>query len=1163
LDLEADLGIDSVQRAEIWGKLVADFGLDPEARPSSIKTITELATELEKLSGSGSSTIESTAAPAPVQAVTVPAVDRETWIKRAKSTLAESTGYPEDMLGEELDLEADLGIDSVQRAEIWGKLVADFGLDPEARPSSIKTITELATELEKLSGSGSSAIESTAAPAPVQAATVPAADRETWIKRAKSTLAESTGYPEDMLGEELDLEADLGIDSVQRAEIWGKLVSEFGLDPEARPNSIKTITELATELEKLSGTGASEPAAVADVPSSAPVQTAPAVDIETWVKRAKSTLAESTGYPEDMLGEELDLEADLGIDSVQRAEIWGKLVSEFGLDSEAKPNSIKTITELANELSRLSSPAKTEAATQTVEVKSEAAVVNNEDGNRLFYSGFRTLEKEEIEPFYCQNLLVITADARTAKKWTEKIVSDGRKTEVVSNTDLLKLSEDKIAALVKDVDTILYVGHGKVVSSKAEGSKLSDLILKETSNIYKTFRVLAPSIRENSVRLLCPVTQDGAFGAYSGEAAVQGAFPAGFLRALSYEMPKVRFQIVDTGKLSWLEAAETMINTAFNCLEAGLLNGQWVRPSLRAVAPDAEVNSPLEKGDLVLVTGGARGIVFECVYRLAKKTGCSLILTGRTEPASGDEEWINADDKSIDSVLRQLEIKLVKEDGMNLGDAKRYTASCRSKWEVYKNLKKLEADGIEAVYKRCDVSNLESLKELIDDVTKDKEIRGIVHGAGVQKSKLFEDLKDEAISLTMKTKMVPLFLFQELVDFSKLRLFSAFGSIAGLFGNAGQSDYALANDMLASALISIGKKTGVFAQTVEWNAWSGTGMVTAAESKRFKELGLHPLEIEEGSELYLQAVLSTRLPRLAAFNKDASFASEREISDWSVPGNPISSLRKPGEDFINFDIYRDTYIEQHLVRDEPVVPGTFTTEIFSEFKDDDKKVLKDVSFRRPVRVRGGNLDVEVLKQNDQLVLLPKDRPSIEGPALMNLSFAKASLGTPAKIAKKDLPDFTKEILDSLREEAKESKASFYTKLDEGHSAALKTGPVFRGVCSAFEKDNIFYSLLRLTDDAKKIFAVPGDFIINPVMADMAIQAGAAWGMLRYDVMAIPYSIGELKVYKAPETAETIAVCREIDINPDEAKMDIIVREPDGKLVFTMREVVLKTISAKA
>ena len=135
-----------------------------------------------------------------------------------------------------------------------------------------------------------------------------------------------------------------------------------------------------------------------------------------------------------------------------------------------------------------------------------------------------------------------------------------------------------------------------------------------------------------------------------------------------------------------------------------------------------------------------------------------MLLTGRTTPAAGDEEWLNTDNEDIDGVLRKLEISLVKEQGMNLGDAKRYAAACRSRWEVNRNLKKLAADGIDAVYKCCDVSNRESLKTLIDEVTQDGEIRGVVHGAGVQKSKLFEDLKDDAISLTMSTKMVPLFL---------------------------------------------------------------------------------------------------------------------------------------------------------------------------------------------------------------------------------------------------------------------------------------------------------------------------------------------------------------------------------------------------------------------
>ena len=143
--------------------------------------------------------------------------------------------------------------------------------------------------------------------------------------------------------------------------------------------------------------------------------------------------------------------------------------------------------------------------------------------------------------------------------------------------------------------------------------------------------------------------------------------------------------------------------------------------------------------------------------------------------------------------------------------------------------------------------------------------------------------------------------------------------------------------MLASAVTVMGRQAGIFAQTVEWTAWSGTGMVTDAESKRFKEAGLYPVSVEDGSALYLQAVLQTRLPRVAAFNKGAAFAGQREISPWSAGGIPRRTLRTGSDGTVGFDVTGDVYINQHLVRREPVVPGTFTTEILSEFKTDPKK----------------------------------------------------------------------------------------------------------------------------------------------------------------------------------------------------------------------------------
>ena len=92
-----------------------------------------------------------------------------------------------------------------------------------------------------------------------------------------------------------------------------------------------------------------------------------------------------------------------------------------------------------------------------------------------------------------------------------------------------------------------------------------------------------------------------------------------------------------------------------------------------------------------------------------------------------------------------------------------------------------------------------------------------------------------------------------------------------------------------------------------------------------------------------------------------------------------------------------------------------------------------------------------------------------------------------------------------------------------------------------------------------MFAVSGNFIINPVVADMAIQTAAAWRIERINIMAIPFGIGELKVFNQTSVRDAIVICKEHKITETESVMDIIVREINGKLIFTMDEVILKTI----
>ena len=255
----------------------------------------------------------------------------------------------------------------------------------------------------------------------------------------------------------------------------------------------------------------------------------------------------------------------------------------------------------------------------------------------------------------------------------------------------------------------------------------------------------------------------------------------------------------------------------------------------------------------------------------------------------------------------------------------------------------------------------------------------------------------------------------------------------------------------------------------------------------------------------------------------------------------------------------DLYINQHLVQYKPVVPGTFTTEIFLEALTDRDKILENVTFKRPLWVRDNNLDIEVIQQDNKMMLVPLKRAELSGKALETLSYATCNLATATKVNEKEILNFTGSIKNALVKLEKENKAPFYTKLDKQFPHILKSGAVFRGVKSTLERKGLFYSLIRLTNEAIKMFETTGEFTIHPVVADMAIQTAAAWGIERIDVMAIPFGIGKLNVFNKTTGRDAIVICKEHKITETESKMDIVVRETNGKLIFTMDEVILKTI----
>ncbi|HPV20997.1 MAG TPA: polyketide synthase dehydratase domain-containing protein, partial [bacterium] len=100
----------------------------------------------------------------------------------------------------------------------------------------------------------------------------------------------------------------------------------------------------------------------------------------------------------------------------------------------------------------------------------------------------------------------------------------------------------------------------------------------------------------------------------------------------------------------------------------------------------------------------------------------------------------------------------------------------------------------------------------------------------------------------------------------------------------------------------------------------------------------------------------------------------------------------------------------------------------------------------------------------------------------------------------------------------------------------------------------------LTKDAVASFAIPGEFKFNPVLADMAVQVASAWNMKKQDVMAIPAEIESFNVFEKTSSTDSVVVCRMVDMTPAQATFDVAVFERDGKLIFTMEKLLLKTIA---
>jgi acyl carrier protein len=259
--------------------------------------------------------------------------------------VSEKTGYPVDMLELGMDMEADLGIDSIKRVEILGAMQEQY---PELPTIEAEELIELRT-LAQVIGAFERGSQNEAASLPIHASTIsgttitpsPTAPTASGVDSGEiqtsflEIVSEKTGYPVDMLELSMDMEADLGIDSIKRVEILGAVQEKY---PELPTISAEELIELRTLSQVIGAFTAGQSGLENHQSMPLPTNAEPIVVSATQTPQANAgevqtsfleIVSEKTGYPTDMLELGMDMEADLGIDSIKRVEILGAIQEKF------------------------------------------------------------------------------------------------------------------------------------------------------------------------------------------------------------------------------------------------------------------------------------------------------------------------------------------------------------------------------------------------------------------------------------------------------------------------------------------------------------------------------------------------------------------------------------------------------------------------------------------------------------------------------------------------------------------------------------------------------------------------------------------------------------------------------------------------------------------
>ncbi|MBZ0267714.1 SDR family NAD(P)-dependent oxidoreductase, partial [bacterium] len=397
-----------------------------------------------------------------------------------------------------------------------------------------------------------------------------------------------------------------------------------------------------------------------------------------------------------------------------------------------------------------------------------------------------------------------------------------------------------------------------------------------------------------------------------------------FARTLQLEARKLVVRVVDVpfahpGAPEWIAAEAAAAGGYREARYDG--DGRRHEPEMRLLSTgDADPVAPLGPGDVLLVSGGGKGITAECALDLARAYGVKVALLGRSRP---------------------------EEDPALAANLARF------------------ADGATPfTYRSVDVTQEDRVREAVADIERELgPVTAILHGAGRNEPRLIPALDRESLRATLAPKVDGLDHLLAAVGKRRLRLVVAFGSIIGRLGLEGEADYAVANERMTRRLRAFrSTHPACRCVVVDWSVWSGVGMgERLGRMESLAAAGVTPIP-PEGGIAFLRALLERgfdtldpivcgrfgSLPTAPVARAPLPFARFLETVRVHTPGVEL---------VVDADISRgtDPYLDDHVFRGDRVFPAVMMLEMMAQTvaaltNESTASSFERIEFRSPIVV---------------------------------------------------------------------------------------------------------------------------------------------------------------------------------------------------------------------